>query len=395
MTQTPRKNRLSRVVFLLAMLAVSISLGEIVLQLVSSDGYYVWPPGLRHTLHPVPETLPGIEGDSRFYINDDGLRGDRFSGNQTYRILAIGSSTTECLFLDEEEAWPYLLQKMLNASAAPGQWIWVGNAGRGGRNTTNHLVQMERLIEQYPKIDAVLLLIGANDFLQRLARDRDLPPFSGLEKLMPQQYEALMNRSFSAWPGSDSRYPFFMRTRIWRRLRYIKNQYLPPFKDLAQDDEGRIYEKWRMYRRRASSIRTSLPDLSTALEAYAGNVHSLISDAKSKGVRIILMTQPYLWRSNLPDSLQRLLWFGGVGRYQEEIGHEYYSIEALASGMKMYNERLLSICRTTGVECIDLESQLPKYTSVFYDDAHFNESGSRRVATIISEYLSQNMARSY
>jgi hypothetical protein len=141
----------------------------------------------------------------------------------------------------------------------------------------------------------------------------------------------------------------------------------------------------------ASSIRTTLPDLSSALEEYARNVNTIIDHAKSKGIRVILVTQPYLWRSGLPSEELSLLWWGGIGKYQEELGHEYYSIEALAEGLKMYNETLLRICHTTNVECIDLESQLSKETSNFYDDMHFNESGSRNVATVLGEYLAQNV----
>ena len=117
----------------------------------------------------------------------------------------------------------------------------------------------------------------------------------------------------------------------------------------------------------------------------------MIDYTKSKGIAVILVTQPYLWHSDLPNEEQSLLWAGGIGKYQEESGHEYYSFEALAKGLKMYNETLLRICHTENVECIDLESQLSKDTSNFFDDVHFNESGSRNVATVLGDYLAQNV----
>ena len=127
--------------------------------------------------------------------------------------------------------------------------------------------------------------------------------------------------------------------------------------------------------------------------AFAENVKRIIGYAKRKGVRVIFMTQPYLWRSGLSSASQRLLWTGGVGPFREKVGQPYYSIEALATGMNMYNERLLRICRTEGVEYIDLASQVPKDISVFYDDVHFNEGGARAVAASINAYLSQNTRR--
>jgi lysophospholipase L1-like esterase len=396
MSLTPRKARLYGVVLVLASLIISIGLSEIVLRLISSGQYYVWPPGLRAIFRPAPDIMPGIKGESRFSINDHGLRGDPFSDNQTYRILAIGGSTTECVYLDDLEAWPYLLQEVLNTTAGSKRRIWVGNVGKSGHNTRNHIVQGEMLTRQYPKIDAVLLLIGVNDLGQRLSLDELYRPFSGVEKLTPSEYEALMDKSFSVWPRADLHSPFLKRTEIWRKGRAIKNRYLNPSKPTAiQDDAAQIYKKWRMHRKMASSIRTTLPDLSSALEEYSRNVNTIIDHAKSKGIVVILVTQPYLWRSGLPSEEQSLLWTGGIGKYQEELGHEYYSIEALAEGLKMYNETLLRICHTKNVECIDLESQLSKDTSNFYDDVHFNESGSRNVATVLGEYLAQKVQSAF
>ena len=65
----------------------------------------------------------------------------------------------------------------------------------------------------------------------------------------------------------------------------------------------------------------------------------------------------------------------------------YYTAEALARGMAAYNKRLLDICAERQVECIDLATALPKDTTVFYDDVHFNESGSKQVAQILADYL--------
>jgi len=109
--------------------------------------------------------------------------------------------------------------------------------------------------------------------------------------------------------------------------------------------------------------------------------------AEARHARTIFMTQPAMWKPDLPKELSDLLLFGGVGPSHRESGHEYYSVEALFEGMRMYNETLIAICRARNVECVDLASLLPQDTTVFYDDCHFNDSGSRRVATILAEYI--------
>jgi hypothetical protein len=77
---------------------------------------------------------------------------------------------------------------------------------------------------------------------------------------------------------------------------------------------------------------------------------------------------------------------GGIGKYQEQKSGVYYSPKALASGMRMFNDVLKSSTSTHNIMCIDIADKLPKDTSVFYDDCHFNESGARKVA---DEILSQ------
>jgi hypothetical protein len=68
-------------------------------------------------------------------------------------------------------------------------------------------------------------------------------------------------------------------------------------------------------------------------------------------------------------------------------GAKFHSVRALAEGMARYNEVLLRVCHTRGVECIDLAGQLPREGAFFWDDAHYTVEGSRRVAQIVSDQL--------
>src|SRR5262249_10811594 len=59
-----------------------------------------------------------------------------------------------------------------------------------------------------------------------------------------------------------------------------------------------------------------------------------------------------------------------------------------ASIMARYNEVLMETCSSQNLDCLDLASQIPKTAEMFFDDFHFTEAGSRRVATVIVRYLS-------
>jgi hypothetical protein len=109
---------------------------------------------------------------------------------------------------------------------------------------------------------------------------------------------------------------------------------------------------------------------------------------------LIIMTQPTMWKPGLSQELEGLLWLGGMGNYQNESHKVYYSSEALGKGMNLYNNTLLEICRMRQVECVDLSSILEKDTTVFFDDDHFNESGAKKVSTVLSTYiLSHGLSR--
>jgi len=365
-------------------IAVSLVAAEAVARILYPPAYYMWPPKLKYIFRPLEGVMPGVSGESRFEANSRGLRADELHPHHTHRILAIGGSTTECIYLDQSEAWPHLLQEHLSL-LQPGR-IWVGNAGRSGQTTRQHLVAKEHLPLRDWKIDTVILLIGGNDLSRRLSQNGHYDPFH-LER--PGARQALMDETFAKTGRVLSEDKFLKRTALWQLMRNAKKNLSPAQvqPNVHQDEAGRVYETWRENRRKASEIRTELPDLTSALNEYERNVNRLIDLARERGIRLILVTQPAMWSHDLSAELEALLWFGGIGDFQRETGVPYYSPAALAKGLRAYNERLLQICRSRGAECVDLASMLEKDTTVFYDDLHFNEHGARKVAAVLASYL--------
>lgn len=370
-----KNSKLTKVILLLSSISISIILCEFALRILYPSLLVqecLWPPYLTKIFRPIPGIMPGISGDSKFITNSYGIRGDELSSKYTKRILAIGGSTTGCLYLNQTEAWPYLLQKKLNEKLGRND-IWVGNVGISGENTYYNIKLLKCFLLKRFKIDTAILLTGINDFCRRLALDKNYVPFS------QQKTE------------EDS--PFFKKTALWGLTMKIKKTLSKKSGEETQDDvyTGKIYATWRANRSRAKKIIDALPDLSSALREYAWNINAIIDIAEKNKIRIIFMTQPTLWQAGLSPQLRSLLWFGGIGKFQTEEGCEYYSVKALHDGMEKYNNTLLTICKLRNVECIDLASLLPKDTSIFYDDCHFNENGSRKTSEILAQYLLKHL----
>lgn len=356
---------------------LALGLGEAVLRLPSRDAFYIWPPHMHQELHPTPDIMPGVSGTARFEVSSLGLRGDELPAAQDLRILALGGSTTECLYLDQTEAWPHVLQDLL------GPRVWVGNGGRSGLSSRHHRLQAEKLLDELPRMDVVIVLAGVNDLTLRLSRDT---AWTRADFNSQGELADLFQEAFEVRPPQFAAGAFYERTALRQVLKRLDRSIKAG--GATQDPGGEAYQVWRRHRREAPRLRQLLPDLGAALAEYEDNLRSIARSAARHHARIVFATQPSLWRDDLPPDLQRLLWLGGLGRFQKEAGHDYYTVPALADGMAAYNRTLLDTCREIpGALCIDLAAMLPRDTTVFYDDVHFNEAGSRRVAEILAEEM--------
>jgi len=336
--------------------------------------HYVWPPNLDTTFTPTPEIMPGVSGPAHFVTNNRGIRGDDLADDQHYRILAVGGSTTECVYLDTQEAWPRLVQEMLAEQS--GKAIWVGNTGKSGQTTYGHIEVVRHLLAELPRIDMVLLLTGINDLSFNLGSGR------GFE----EPTNMFASNAFFGRIEADP--PFYQRTGLWNLLsRALSREDEPRRKRLANDLEGANYALWRQWRAQARDIITEMPNLGPALDAYEQNLNAIVDLAQQRSVRVVLMTQPVLWRPDLSPEERALLWFGWIGPRDGDPSLTFYDVEVLASAMDQFNARVLKVCQDRQIECIDLDQQIPRSTASFYDDVHFNEAGSRLVAETVARYL--------
>lgn len=381
--RTSLKNILISAALVVASLTLTIAAAEVVLRWMFKTGYVIWKPHMDLTFRPSPDLMPGITGESRFKTSSLGLRAEELTSAHTYRILALGGSTTECLYLDQSETWPQLLQDSINGSeGAP--HTWVGNAGMSGRNSRHHVTALRYLPLASMKIDTVILLAGVNDMSLRLSQDDAYDP-NVMAK--PSVRSKLVEETFIGMAYGNPQDSGIRRSYLWQTLRKLKTALTAQAESSrAQDRMGDIYVAWRKHRHDATNIRSALPDLSAALEEYRINLKEAAATARQRSIRMILVTQPSMWKPGLPRELDALLWMGGVGDFQVRPGRPYYSVEALAQAMKLYNDAMLSVCKSESLECIDV-SDVDKDTSVFYDDVHFNEGGASVVARAVAKHI--------
>jgi len=380
-----RPNIIVRLAVLLLLGLLTLAVGEVALRFLwpSANRYYLWPPNFSRTVQLAPGVIHGVGLEWRIQVNSQGIRGPEWSSHREreYRILAVGGSTTESLYVDEPKTWPVLLQGHLDKTA-DGRLVWVGNLGRAGFNTRDHLGLMQLAIGQYD-VDAVVMLIGGNDMIHRLMQHEAYDPhFTDNQR----EYRAWLHRRFAIVPVTALRDEqwFFKRTALWLLAKQIDARYLRPGGEaphtIVRDPEGLWLREVRKVRAEARLVET-LPPLDSGLDEYERNVRTIVTAARARSLRIVLTTQPSLWRGVMPESERALLWWGW------RPDGQYYTTGALASAMDAYNRRLLEVCSALSVECLDPAARIPRSSRYFYDDIHFTEEGSARFASEVAEEL--------
>jgi lysophospholipase L1-like esterase len=124
---------------------------------------------------------PGAQGtliESHISINSRGFRGREIADpkGQTYRIVALGESTTFGYTINpEDKPWPELLEQLINRELKPARPVEVINAGIPGITLPENLNRFSDDILPL-KPDMIICYHGINGF-QLL--DKAMPPLRG------------------------------------------------------------------------------------------------------------------------------------------------------------------------------------------------------------------------
>ncbi len=322
-------------------------------------------PNIHNTFDPDPAYLPGIHGPSHFTTGPGGIRAPAPAAQGQARVLCVGGSTTECVYLDDNETWATLLPNFLEPDLA--SRVWVGNVGISGFDTRDHL-QFVRESPLLAGAEALIVQCGINDLWRFLAQEVEAMDYGRFEDA-PGNIDVRIQEKYRPW---------------WTRSRLIQLYHTwcqpPPPPEQREGIGGSEYEI-RRSKRRSALLTGELPPLQLGLEAYKQNITAIIEDSRARGVPVLFTTQAVLWQADLPAEAADRCWFGWLpdGRY--------LSIDALREAMDAYNQTLMDTCSSAGVPWVDL-SALHGNPAWFYDDCHFTEAGAVEVARRIAPELS-------
>lgn len=339
--------------------------------------YYVWPPRMRQEIRLATDVFPELEPRVRFDINRHGERGGEVPRDTDglFRVLATGGSAVECFALDQPTSWPCVLEQLLNTpdrrASLGARRVHVGNIGHSGVGSADLDLILERVLPQYRRVDAILIMVGASDVYHWL--EEDAPP----SRPPPRVPELLL---FAGHP----RQPFGWKPRacamaeVARRLR---RSWLRPVE--VKERAGAWQATGRRMRAAATDVRHRMPDATVMLTHFEEHFRRVCRRALAHADRVIVMLQPWFEGDYTPEEAARF-WHGGVGRPWKEQVSRYYSLDVVNRLLDQVHARAARVADELGVQRLNLRTVLTQRARHYVDHDHFTPAGAAVVAQMVA-----------
>ena len=288
--------------------------------------------------------------------NSLGFRGPKSPPEWSHKLtmITIGGSTTECHFLSDDRTWPFLLGNKLLDSFPN---CWVNNAGLDGHSTFGHTILLNDHVKKL-RPSVIVFLTGINDV------ELDGPTFH--DKLNTRG--AFPDLKHYIFENSEVLNLFLNLARGWRAQRF--NNTTNSLLVLGKDQKLFIPDSSRAKR---------LKQQDPYLTPYRNRLTALADTCLAWHILPVFVTQPNQFGEGR-DSLTG-------------ADLELFPVDKDINGsliwemLERYNDVARQVCTEKKIPLVDLAHILPKDSRYFYDMSHFTNSGSEKVAGILSAGL--------
>ncbi len=264
-----------------------------------------------------------------------------------FNIFCLGGSTTE--FKDTQNiGWPARVERLLNERLNRND-IRVYNLGKQWYTTQHSLIYYETSIRQC-RPDAVIVMHTINDLLQ----NADFCYFS----------RGKFRRDYGHYDG-----PVYRLVKPRGFLSFLM---------------WMISSMWNHKPREI--INT---DQFPGKSSFEQNLRSLIDLAEKDHVQTILMTQPNLYKPDLNEQEQKILY---MLRFEAIGPVKHWSSGTVYNGFLQYGKSIRTIATQRNVPCIDLESHIPKSLDFFTDDVHYTDRAFDAVAGAVAGSIIESVS---
>jgi lysophospholipase L1-like esterase len=314
-----------------------------------------------HWIVDVRAGIPGINGKQSVTTDGKGFRTTRdidYEGNESYRIFAIGGSTTEQIYIDDRNTWTHLLQEHL--SKITKHHIEVINTGVSGLRAKHHLATLRNIIGLHP--DLVLFLVGLNDWNWHI------------KEAFPENDQYLKIEDYRTDLSLG-------RTMIGKLLLVVYNSLKNNVDGEAhtiRDEYGEYYSKQRGSLNRANVLSFYPKDVHQRYKKYLMEISNVCHENK---IKCLFITQPNGYQKDANEEFKKGFWMTPPN---QNYTLEFESMSYIAS---LYNSFLVKFSMGKDHFSCDAASEFSPSFENYYDDCHFNTQGARNMSIIVGKCI--------
>ncbi|MFA5110889.1 MAG: GDSL-type esterase/lipase family protein [Desulfobaccales bacterium] len=287
--------------------------------------------------------------------NDGFIRPSRKYAQPDLSLAFLGGSTTECMYVDEENRFPFVAGGILEQET--GKKINSYNGGMSGINTLNCIdILVNKVIPLKPRV--VVFMENINDLSTLL-------------------YEG------TYWNKNTWRSPIQTVHKKESVSLYLKEIFIPnltaAYKNLTLTVLQGQQDQFAAYRGKKLQV-----DKGKLNQEFAMNLQTIVEICKIRGIIPVLMTQANRI-TDRPDPVVETY----VTRFGEHSGLDYRDFKEIYDS---FNATIRQVGRRNQVLVIDLATEIPPDKTYLYDLVHFNDTGSRYAAGLIAARLKSVLA---
>jgi lysophospholipase L1-like esterase len=273
-------------------------------------------------------------------------------------IVFLGGSTTECTYVDENLRFPYLAGRLLEQQTH--LKVNSYNAGRSGNNTLHCInVLMNKVVNLKP--DVVVLMENINDL-------------------------AILIYEKTYWNNNPSRSPLIEKKPDFKTVGKDLEQTFHLVRDLTFPNISRAIKGVFSSGRKSNgdefkAVRGQkiIIDQDLLVQEFTLNLQTFINICRARSITPVLMTQA----SRLTDHPDPLI---KKAMHSLEV-NQGITYGEFKGAFDRLNQTIREVGAKNGVLVIDLAQEIPPVKENISDVAHFNDRGSRLVASQIAAQL--------
>jgi lysophospholipase L1-like esterase len=278
-------------------------------------------------------------------------------------IAFLGGSTTECVYVTEDNRFPYLVGRLLERQTH--LKVNSYNAGRSGNNSLHSInILMNKVVNLKP--DIVVMMHNINDM-------------------------AILMYDKTYWNDHPSRSPLIEKPPTFKTVGQDLEQTFHLLRDLTFPNLSRELKQWSPFGGRGKKDefhgvrgKKITIDQDMLVREFSLNLQTFINICRAREITPVLMTQASRLTES-PDPLIKKL----MRQLEVSQGITYADFK---SAFDRLNQTIRDVGAKNRVLVIDLAREIPPVKENIADVAHFNDRGSRLVAARIAAGLTPVIA---